>query len=76
MTSPEGRQKLFCLVGRLLEISIKNDMSKKTIKTKGVKKEEKALPKEIIILQDVCKTMVSTAFLMDDLIEELIHQMR
>lgn len=45
-------------------------------KTKKVKKEEKTLPKEIIILQDVCKTMVSTAFLMDDLIEELVHQMR
>ncbi|MFA6586221.1 MAG: hypothetical protein WCS86_03630 [Candidatus Paceibacterota bacterium] len=44
-------------------------------KTKAPKQVEKTLPKEIIILQDVCKTMVSTAFLMDDLIEELIHQM-
>lgn len=43
-------------------------------KTKKVKKGENILPKEIIILQDVCKTIISNAFLMDDLIEELIDR--
>lgn len=43
-------------------------------KTKKVKKEEKVISKKVIILQDVCKTMISIAFLMDNLIEELIDQ--
>jgi hypothetical protein len=48
-------------------------MSKET-KTKKVKKGEKALPKEIIILQDVCKTMLSTYILMHELISRLIYK--
>lgn len=66
----------FVSLVELLELIFKDDMSKTIARAKKDKKEEKALPKEIIILQDVCKTMVSTAFLMDDLIEELIDQMR
>ena len=44
-------------------------------KIKKIKMEEKILPIKTIMLQDVCKTMVSTAFLMDDLIEEIVQQM-
>ena len=50
-------------------------MSKTKIK-KVVKKEEEILPGEIDILHDVCKAMISTAFVMDGLIEEIIHKTR
>jgi hypothetical protein len=45
-------------------------------KIKKVKKEEKALPREIIMLQNVHKTMLSTSILMYELIGRLIYKMR
>jgi len=59
---------------RLLKLGLKNNMLKKTKAPKAPKQVKKTLPREIIILQDVCQTLLASAFTMNDLIEELIHQ--
>jgi hypothetical protein len=51
-------------------------MKKKTKVPKVYKKEERVLPREIVMLQNVHKTMLSTSILMHELIGRLIYKMR
>jgi hypothetical protein len=44
-------------------------------KIKKVKKEEKIDPMKIIIVKDISKAMSLNSSLMDDLVEEIVHQM-
>jgi hypothetical protein len=51
-------------------------MNKKSKNTGKAEEEEKFLPKELLVMEKVCDSLISNAFAIDDLIQQLASSFR